>query len=55
MKDEKYAQANIHAKTPAGKRARMAYTAQGTHGKGKTTMKDSGDKRTLGQKLYQMG
>lgn len=55
MSPEKFAQANIHADSVVGKLARMYYTGQGTHGDGKSNMSHGGDKRTLGQKLYQVG
>ena len=52
---KKFAEANIHASGPIGKMARMVYTAQGTHGNGKSTMAGAGDKRTKAQTLYQVG
>lgn len=52
-----YAEANIHADTPVGKLARLYYLTGGggTHGTGKSRMDGAGDKRTLGQKIYQIG
>lgn len=51
----KFAPSNIHADTVEGKKARLAYIAGGTHGDGKSNSAHPGDKRTLGQKLYQAG
>lgn len=51
-----FAEANIHADGVVGKLARIAYTGQGVHGDGKSTMAHPGDKpRTLGERLYQVG
>lgn len=55
MSTKAFAEANIHAKGLLGKQARLAYTLMGLHGGGKSTMAHSGDKRSLGQKLYQVG
>jgi len=43
------------AESEAAHRARAAYLAQGVHGSGKATLKVPGDKRTPGQRLYQIG
>lgn len=50
-----FAQANIHADSPVGKMARMAYIAQGVHGSGKSNGSEPGDKRAKGNPLYQLG
>lgn len=50
-----FAEANIHTDSEVGKLARLWYAAQGTHGMGNSKMDGSGDMRTLGQKLYQVG
>jgi hypothetical protein len=55
MSTKAFAKANIHAKGTLGKRARLAYTLEGMHGAGKSNAKTPGDKRSLGQKLYQVG
>lgn len=57
MSVEKFAESNIHADGVVGKLARMYYLSGsgGTHGSGKSKMDGSGDKRTLGQKIYQIG
>ena len=54
MSTKAYAEANIHASGTLGKQARLAYTLMGMHGTGKSNMKSPGDKRTPGQKLYQL-
>lgn len=41
--------------TQAAKRAKLAYAKSGVHGNGKQDEKNPGDKRTPGQKLYQIG
>ena len=50
-----FAEANIHTDSEVGKLARLYYIAQGVHGDGKSNMAQPGDKRTLAQKLYQIG
>ena len=52
---EKFAKANIHTDGEVGKLARMYYTLQMVHGGGASRMDGSGDPRTPGQKLYQIG
>lgn len=50
-----FAEANIHAQSDVGKMARMFYLKQGVHGRGESQMEGSGDKRSVGQRLYQIG
>lgn len=52
-----YAKANIHTDGVVGQLARMYYTMNsgGVHGDGKADMSGGGDKRTLSEKLYQIG
>lgn len=55
MTPKAFALANIHSDSEVGKLARMYYVAQGIHGSGNAKMGDAGDRRTPGQKLYQVG
>jgi hypothetical protein len=55
MSMQKFAEANIHADSPIGKKARLAYLMSNVHGTGKSTMAKVGDGRTAAQKLYQIG
>jgi len=50
-----YAKANIHTDGPVGKLARLYYLQQGVHGSGEAEMSRAGDKRSVADKLYQVG
>ena len=51
-----YAKQHLKDENAIGKMARMYFIQQGkTHGDGQSTPDVAGDKRTPGQKLYQLG
>lgn len=53
----KYAAANVHAEGEVGILARMylVYNSGGVHGGGESDMSHGGDKRSLSDRLYQIG
>ena len=55
MSKKAFAEANIHTNSTVGKLARIAHVHEGLHGDGHATEAEAGDKRSLGQRLYQVG
>lgn len=50
-----FAEANIHADGLVGKLARMYYIQSGVHGSGQANMGNAGDRRSVGDRIYQIG